>query len=50
MVDVMVPILADSRRVRNANLEALKLLEELKIDYIADRDVSSLTLAQRENV
>lgn len=48
--NVMVPILADTHSVRNANTEALKLLEELKIDYIADRDVSSLTLAQRKRV
>lgn len=48
--NVMVPLLVNTRRVAAARHAAVELLEELSIGHLAERDVSSLTLAQRKRV
>lgn len=48
--NVMVPVLVQTKRVSVAKAKAVELLQELKIGYLADQDVSSLTLAQRKRV
>lgn len=48
--NVMVPVLVHTKRVGAAKAKAVALLEELNISFLAERDISSLTLAQRKRV
>lgn len=48
--NVMVPALVRIRKVSDARAHAMQLLEELGIANIANRDVDSLTLAQRKRI
>ena len=48
--NVMVPVLVHTKRVCAAKAKAVALLEELSIGFLAERDISSLTLAQRKRV
>jgi branched-chain amino acid transport system ATP-binding protein len=48
--NVMVPVLVHTKRVSAAKAKAVELLEELNIGALAEKDVSSLTLAQRKRV
>lgn len=48
--NVMVPTLVHTKKVSEARRKSLELLEELSIGDLADKDVESLTLAQRKRV
>lgn len=48
--NVMVPTLVHTRRVSEARKKSQELLDELSIGDLAEKDVESLTLAQRKRV
>lgn len=48
--NVMVPTLVHTRKVSEARAKSEQLLEELGVGSLANKDVSSLTLAQRKRV
>ncbi len=48
--NVMVPTLVHTKKVSEARKKSLELLDELSIGDLADKEVESLTLAQRKRV